>query len=107
MKIEIRRDKVRRIRQAQAHRKRPRPIVVNEDGVFLGNLETARSKCASWGLYQRGYSTMYKDRRMVPTRERDDALLTSVPTVPINWSMNDKHQYAFSRKLQQITGGGA
>ncbi len=103
------RDKIRRIRQTQAYRKRPRPIVVNEDSVFLDNLEAALSEYASWGFYHQGYGSMYKDRRMdwtVKPRERDYALLSGFQTVPVNWSINDEHKRAFFQKLREITGGG-
>lgn len=104
------RDKIRRIRQTQAYRRRPRPIVVNEDSVFLDNLEAALSEYASWGFYHQGYGSMYKDRRMdwtVKPRERDYAHLSGFQTVPVNWSINDEHKLAFFQKLKEITGGGA
>ncbi|MGQ9882217.1 MAG: hypothetical protein ACUVSV_15385 [Armatimonadota bacterium] len=104
------RDKIRRIRQTQAYRKRPRPIVVNEDSVFLDNLEAALSEYASWGVYHQGYGSMYKDRRMdwtVKPRERDYAHLSGFQTVPINWTINDEHKRAFFQKIREMPGGGA
>jgi hypothetical protein len=102
--------KIQRIRQSTAYRKRPRPIVVNEDSVHLDNLEAALSEYASWGFYHQGYGSMYKDRRMdwtVKPRERDYAQLSGFQTVPINWSINDEHKRAFFQKLKEITGGGS
>ncbi len=102
------RRKIRRIRETTAYHKRPRPIVVNEDSVFLDNLECAVSEYASWGFYHQGYGSMYRDERMdwtVKPREGDFALLSGFQTVPVNWSINDEHKRAFLQKLREITGG--
>lgn len=102
------RDKIRRIRMTEAYRKRPRPIVVNEDSIFVDNLEAAVREYASWGFYHQGYGSAYKDRRMdwtVRPRESEYAQLSGFQTVPVNWSINDEHKLAFFQKLKEITGG--
>jgi hypothetical protein len=47
----------------EPYRNRPRPLLINEDSVFLDNLDTAAEEYASWGFYHQGYGSGYKDAR--------------------------------------------
>lgn len=99
---------LRRLRATAGYRARPRPVVVNEDSVFLDNLEVAVEEGASWGLYHQGWGSGYRDRRMdwtLKPRETDYARLTGFQTVPVNWTINDPWKRAFFDRVREITGG--
>ena len=46
--------KLRRLKGSDEYRRQPRPIVVNEDSVFVENLEAAFDEGCSWGFYCQG-----------------------------------------------------
>ena len=103
------RAKLRRIREMEGYRNRPRPLLINEDSVFLDNLEVAAEEYASWGFYHQGYGSGYKDARAdwsgQPREERFEDL-SGYQTLPINWSINDPYKAAFFQRLREITGEG-
>ncbi|TVR52287.1 MAG: hypothetical protein EA425_05315 [Puniceicoccaceae bacterium] len=102
------REKIRAIKATAAYRKRPRPIVVNEDGIFIDNLDAALAEGASWGLYHQGWGSGNKDQRMdwrTWPRESDYAKLSGFQTLPVNWSINDPWKKAFFDRVREITGG--
>jgi hypothetical protein len=103
------RAKLRRIRDMEAYRVRPRPLLINEDSVFLDNLDAAAEEYASWGFYHQGYGSGYKDARAdwsgQPREERFDDL-SGYQTLPINWSINDPYKAAFFARVREITGTG-
>lgn len=101
------RAKIRRIREVPEYRKRPCPIVVNEDTVHLDNLEAAVEEYASWGFYHQGYGSGYADRTdwKVHGRETRYEDLSGFQTVPVNWSINDDFKKAFFNRIREMTGG--
>lgn len=100
--------KIRRWREQEPYRRRPRPIVVNEDSVFVENLEAAVAEGASWGFYCQGYGSRYKDRMDWTVREREERYeeLSGYQTVPVNWGINTPIKRAFFDRVRLITGGG-
>lgn len=103
------RDKLRRWRETDAFRKRPRPLLVNEDSIFVDNLEAAVEEYASWGFYCQGYGSAYRDRMDWTTQERETNVerLSGFQTVPVNWSINTPTKRAFFDRLREITGGAS
>lgn len=103
------REKLRRWRHTPEYRKRPRPLLINEDSVFLDNLDAAVGEYASWGFYCQGYGSGYAERIRWDSqpREADYANLSGFQTVPINWAINDPHKKAFFQRLREITAGSA
>lgn len=102
---ELRR-KIRRLREAEPYRRRPRPIAINEDSVFVENLEAAVDEYASWGFYCQGYGSGYRDRFDWTAHGREDSYeeLSGFQTPPVNWGINDPQKKAFFDALKEITG---
>ncbi len=102
-------DKLHTLQATDEHRARPRPIVVNEDSVFVENLEAAVRAGCSWGFYCQGYGSDYKDRMdwKARGRERDVARLSGFQTVPVNWTINTPIKQAFFGRLRERFGSGA
>jgi len=104
------RDKLHCIRASDEYKARPRPILINEDGTILDNLEAAIEEYASWGLYAQGYGCDYSDRSCnwkLRTREKTFDYLSGFQTVPVNWAINTPEKRAFFDRLRLITGGAA
>jgi hypothetical protein len=101
------RAKLRGMRQADEFRRRPRPIVVNEDGICLDNLEAAVGERCSWGFYCQGYGSHYRDRTdwTVRGRELRCEELSGFQTPPVNWGINTPTKRAFFERVKLITGG--
>jgi hypothetical protein len=99
--------KIRRWREQEPYRRRPRPIVINEDSVFIENMEAAVAEGASWGFYCQGYGSAYKDRMDWTVRGREERYedLSGYQTVPVNWGINTPIKRAFFDRLRAITGG--
>ncbi len=99
--------KLRRLKAIDADRRALKPILVNEDSVFVENLEAAVAEGCSWGFYCQGYGSAYRDRMDWTTRGREAryADLSGFQTVPVNWSINDPVKRAFFERLAAITGG--
>ena len=66
----------------------PKPIVLNEDGTDLRNMEAALSEGASWGYYDQGRNN-YRDGFQSP---------------PVNWRVNTPSKRAFFRKAAEWVG---
>jgi hypothetical protein len=100
-------EKLRRFKDGEAYQKRPRPILVNEDSVFVENLEAAVAEGASWGFYCQGYGSVYQDRMNWKTHDREDRYeeLSGYQTVPVNWGINTPIKKAFFDRVLEITGG--
>ena len=100
-------DKLRRLKATPEHRRRPRPVVVNEDSVFVENLEAAVAEGCSWGFYCQGYGSDYQDRMNWKARRREGRYedLSGFQTLPVNWSVNTPIKRAFFDRLKEITGG--
>ncbi len=98
---------IQRLRDTEAYRARPRPIVVNEDSIHLTNLEAAVDVYASWGFYAQGYGCGGWDHgRYEWTRHPRESRyedLSGFQTVPVNWSLNTGHKRAFFYRLAELT----
>ena len=100
--------KLSKLKELEEYRKRPRPIVVNEDSVFVENMEAAVEEGCSWGFYCQGYGSGYRDRMDWTLRERETRYedLSGYQTVPVNWGINTPIKKRFFDRLREITGGG-
>ena len=99
--------KIRDLREDDIFMYRPRPILINEDSVFVENLEAAVLEGASWGFYCQGYGSDYRDRMDWKTRPReaDCSDLSGFQTLPVNWSINTPLKRAFFDRVSEITRG--
>lgn len=99
--------KLRRFKDGEEYRRRPRPILVNEDTVFVENLEAAVAEGASWGFYCQGYGSCYQDRMNWKERPRESRYeeLSGYQTLPVNWGINTPIKRAFFDRVLAITGG--
>ena len=99
--------KINKLREMDAFKERPRPLLINEDSVFLDNFEASVSQYASWGFYHQGYGSNYKDAIDWGEfkREEEYEKLSGFQTPPINWSINDKFKKDFFNKLKEVTKG--
>lgn len=103
---ELRR-KLNKFKASEIYQRAPKPVMINEDSVFVENLEAAITEGASWGFYHQGYGSHYKDRMDWTTKDRESNFedLTGFQTVPVNWGMNDPWKKDFFDRLKKITGG--
>ncbi|MEM6821436.1 MAG: hypothetical protein AAF558_05790 [Verrucomicrobiota bacterium] len=99
------RHKVRLLRDTPEYRKRPRPILFNEDSVFVENLQAAAEEFASWGFYCQGYGSNYQDRYdwTKHGRESEYEKLSGFQTLPVNWRINTENKRAFFHELKAMT----
>ncbi|MFP4580284.1 MAG: hypothetical protein ACLFQ6_06110 [Candidatus Sumerlaeia bacterium] len=88
------------------YKARPRPILINEDSIFVENLEMAVKEGASWGFYCQGYGSQYQDRMnwKEKDREKNYDQLSGYQTLPVNWSINTAVKRNFFDKVKEITG---
>jgi len=104
---EILKQRLTKIRQTSSYKKRPRPLIINEDGVDLLNLEAAIESHASWGFYAQGKGSQEKIYEKIfgeGEREKDYSKLSGFQTLPVNWSINtDKTKILFFNKIKEIT----
>ncbi|KPK65130.1 MAG: hypothetical protein AMK73_03850 [Planctomycetes bacterium SM23_32] len=100
-------EKIRRLCAEPEYRERPRPVCINEDSIFVENLEAAVEEGASWGFYCQGYGSEYQDRMnwKVHGREETCDRLSGYQTLPVNWGINTDIKRAFFDKVKEITGG--
>lgn len=82
------REVVNRIRALEAFRKRPMPVVINEDSVAVSNLFAAAEVYAPWGYYDQGENN-YRD---------------GFQSVPVNWTINTPNKRAFFDAVAEVTG---
>jgi len=99
--------KIRDLRDDEIFKKRPRPVLINEDSVFTENLDAAVAEGASWGFYCQGYGSEYRDRTDWKGRPREDRYeeLSGFQTLPVNWSINTPVKKAFFDRVREITRG--
>lgn len=99
--------KLKQFKEGKEYQKRPRPILVNEDSVFLENLAAAVAEGASWGFYCQGYGSCYEDRMNWKVQDREDCCedLSGYQTLPVNWGINTPIKKAFFDRVLEITGG--
>lgn len=98
--------KLRHFKQSPEFLKRPRPVMINEDTVFLDNLEAAIREGCSWGFYCQGYGADYQDRfnwKEKP-REKEFSKLSGFQTLPVNWEINTEMKRTFFNRIAEITG---
>lgn len=100
--------KLRTLRETPEHQARPRPICVNEDSIFVENLDAAIAEGASWGFYCQGFGSDYQDRMNWKAHDREPTLetLSGYQTLPVNWGMNTAIKAAFFNRVAEISGGG-
>jgi hypothetical protein len=98
-------DKLRRLQATELYQRHPKPIVVNEDSIFVENMEAAVAEGCSWGFYCQGYGSHYRDRMDWTTRPREACYkeLSGYQTVPVNWGINTPDKRAFFGQLSEIT----
>ena len=102
------RRKLQQIRATPAFQANPRPMLINEDSMYINNLEAAVDEYASWGFYIQGYGAGGWDHGRYEWtqhgRESTFEALTGYQTVPVNWSINTGLKRAFFNRLADITG---
>ena len=100
--------KTSEIRKSAAYQADPRPIVYNEDSMYVNNLDAAVDEYASWGFYIQGYGCGGWDHGHYEwtqhNRESTFEALTGYQTVPVNWGVNTGLKKAFFYRLADITG---
>jgi len=101
--------KLRLFKTSSAFQKRPRPVMVNEDTIYIENLDAAFQEGCSWGYYHQGYGSGYKDRTdwTAKPRETNFEHLSGYQTLPINWGINEPTKRAFFDRVSEITGAMA
>ncbi len=101
--------KLRRLKAMPEYARAPKPILVNEDSVFVENLDAAVAEGCSWGFYCQGYGSHYADRSDWTVRDREERYedLSGYQTLPVNWGINTAIKRAFFDRVKALTGGGA
>ncbi|MHC5034988.1 MAG: hypothetical protein ACYTFZ_08120 [Planctomycetota bacterium] len=99
--------KLRRLKESEEYCNRPRPICVNEDSVFVENLEAAVAEGCSWGFYCQGYGSDNRDLMDWTTDGREATFeeLSGFQTLPVNWGINTPIKRAFFDRVKAITQG--
>lgn len=101
------REQLRALKASDAFQANPRPILINEDSMYLNNLEAAVDEYASWGFYIQGFGAGGWDhgRYEWPQHERetDYEHLSGYQTVPVNWGINTGLKRAFFYRLAELT----
>lgn len=100
-------ERLNAIRETAAFKKRPRPLLINEDGIDLDNMKAALANGASWGYYAQGAGSDDKgyDRLWPGGRETDLEKLSGFQTLPVNWSINDESKNEFFGFVEELTKG--
>ncbi len=102
------RSNLRQIKATPAFQANPRPLLINEDSMYVNNLDAAVDEYASWGFYIQGYGAGGWDHGRYEWtqhgRESTFGALTGYQTVPVNWSINTGLKRAFFNRLADITG---
>jgi len=96
--------KLNQLKGTSEHKARPRPVMVNEDGISMDNFDAATASGCSWGFYAQGYGSGYGEWGKREREKTYDAL-SGYQTVPINWSINTPAKKAFFDKARELTGG--
>jgi hypothetical protein len=66
----------------------PRPLLINEDGVSVFNLQAATQEHVGWGYYDQGLNN-YKDGFQSP---------------PVNWAIDTLAKWLFFEQVARLTG---
>jgi len=80
---------VHAIRNLEAYRRRPQPIIFNEASTDVACLDASFKSYASWGYYDHGKNN-YRDGFQSP---------------PVNWTINTPTKRAFFDRVREITQG--
>jgi hypothetical protein len=98
---------LQKLKALPLYKKRPRPLLVNEDSIIVENLESAVEEHASWGYYSQGYGSGYRDLTDWTAHGREARFeeLSGYQTVPVNWGINTAEKTAFFHRLKTITTG--
>jgi len=101
------RQRIRELRSSDAFRKRPRPLLINEDSVNLANMETSLEEYCSWGYYSQGAGSADPQYEKIwpGAREKRYGDLSGFQTLPVNWGVNTAQKRAFFDKVAEVTGG--
>lgn len=75
------------VRRRHSYRRRPKPIVVNEDSTGLDNLAAAVSRHTSWGYFDMGLGD-YESGYQSP---------------PVNWGLSTADKRAFFTRVERLT----
>lgn len=67
----------------------PRPLLINEDGTSVANLETAARHGIGWGYYDQGQKNDYVEGFQSP---------------PVNWGLSTDEKRTFFKRVKEITG---
>lgn len=101
------REQLQKIKASEAYQKNPRPILINEDSVYLDSLDAAFEEYVSWGYYSQGYGCSgWKHGRFDwPAQERESNFddLSGYQTVPVNWGINTPLKREFFDRIKTIT----
>ena len=106
-KVDQLKAKLRVLREQDGYVRRPRPILINEDSIFVENLDASVEEYVSWGFYCQGYGSenvLRTDWRGVPREDTYEAL-SGYQTAPVNWGINTEFKRAFFDRVREITGG--
>lgn len=76
------------VRELNAYKARPMPVVINEDSITVDNLFAAVEVFAPWGYYDQG-SNNYQDGFQSP---------------PVNWGINTPEKKRFFEGVAEISG---
>jgi hypothetical protein len=76
------------IRDLPAWKRRPMPIVINEDSISVENMDAALTVYAPWGYYDQGQNN-YND---------------GFQSVPVNWTISTPEKKRFFDRVAAITG---
>ncbi len=82
------RQMVSKIRGTDIFKRNPKPIVFNEDGIDVLNLNAAFESYSSWGYYDQGFNN-YRDGFQSP---------------PVCWKINTEYKRRFFNRVAEITG---
>ncbi len=100
---------LQKLKATDTFQQNPRPILINEDSMYLNNLEAAVDEYASWGFYIQGFGAGGWDhgRYEWPQHERETEYehLSGYQTVPVNWGINTGLKRAFFYRLAELTQG--
>lgn len=101
------RKKLQRLKAMEGYHRRPHPILINEDTIFVDNMEAAMDEYASWGFYCQGYGSNYSDRMDWKEFSRETVYdaLSGFQTLPVNWGINTPDKQAFFGLLKAVTSG--
>ncbi|WP_417812479.1 hypothetical protein [Thalassospira alkalitolerans] len=79
---------VTKVRERNAYKARPMPVVINEDSTSVTNLFAGVEVYAPWGYYDQG----------------DNNYHDGYQSVPVNWGINTPNKRAFFDAVAEVTG---